>query len=65
MGKLTARKVETAKPGKYGDGDGLQLAVSPSGAKKRALRFLWQGRPREMGLGSYPELGSPMPARGL
>ena len=57
MGKLTARKVETAKPGKYGDGDGLQLAVSPSGAKKWVLRFLWQGRPREMGLGSYPEVG--------
>ena len=57
MGKLTARKVETAKSGKYGDGDGLQLAVSPSGAKKWVLRFLWQGRPREMGLGSYPEVG--------
>ena len=57
MGKLTARKVETAKPGKYGDGDGLQLVVSPSGAKKWVLRFLWQGRPREMGLGSYPEVG--------
>ena len=57
MGKLTARKVETAKPGKYGDGGGLQLAVSVSGAKKWVLRFLWQGRPREMGLGSYPEVG--------
>jgi hypothetical protein len=57
MGKLTARKVETAKAGKYGDGDGLQLAVSPSGAKKWVLRFLWQGRPREMGLGSYPVVG--------
>jgi integrase len=57
MGKLTARMVETAKAGKYGDGDGLQLAVSPSGAKKWVLRFLWQGRPREMGLGSYPVVG--------
>jgi integrase len=57
MGKLTARKVETAKPGKYGDGGGLQLAVAPTGAKKWVLRFLWQGRAREMGLGSYPEVG--------
>ena len=54
MGKLSARKVETAKPGKYGDGDGLQLAVSDSGAKKWVLRFQFQGKPREMGLGGYP-----------
>src|SRR5580658_9202358 len=57
MGKLTARKVETAKPGKYGDGGGLQLAVAPTGAKKWVLRFLWQGKAREMGLGAYPEVG--------
>jgi Arm DNA-binding domain len=57
MGRLTARKVETAKPGKYGDGAGLQLSVAPTGAKKRVLRFLWQGKAREMGLGSYPEVG--------
>jgi hypothetical protein len=57
LGKLTARKVETAKPGKYGDGDGLQLAVAATGAKKWVLRFLWQGKAREMGLGSYPEVG--------
>src|ERR1700722_7874156 len=57
MGKLTARKVETAKPGKYGDGGGLQLAVAAARAKKWVLRFLWQGRAREMGLGSYPEVG--------
>jgi integrase len=57
MGRLTARKVETAKPGKYGDGGGLQLAVAVPGAKKWVLRFLWQGKAREMGLGSYPEVG--------
>ena len=51
MGKLTARKVETAKPGKYGDGDGLQLAVSPSGAKKWVLRFLVAGPPARNGFG--------------
>jgi hypothetical protein len=56
MSKLTARKVERAKPGKYGDGGGLQLSVASGGTKKWVLRFLWEGRPREMGLGSYPEV---------
>jgi integrase len=56
MGKLTVRKVETAKPGKYGDGGGLQLSVTSVGSKKWVLRFFWQGAAREMGLGSYPEI---------
>jgi integrase len=50
--KLTARKVETAKPGKYSDGGNLYLIVSGSGARKWVLRFTWRGRAREMGLGS-------------
>ncbi|MEI2736022.1 MAG: Arm DNA-binding domain-containing protein [Rhodoblastus sp.] len=54
MAKLTARKVETAKTGKHGDGAGLQLVVSPTGARKWVLRFQWQGRAREMGLGAFP-----------
>jgi integrase len=51
-GHLTARKVETAKPGKYGDGDNLYLIVSKAGARKWVLRFTWRGNPKEMGLGS-------------
>ena len=54
MGKLTARKVETAKPGKHGDGAGLQLVVSATGARKWVLRFMRDGKAREMGLGSFP-----------
>src|SRR3954468_16605641 len=50
--KLTARKVETAKPGKYSDGGNLYLIVSETGARKWVLRFTWRGRPKEMGLGS-------------
>ncbi|MBG0795059.1 integrase arm-type DNA-binding domain-containing protein [Methylocystis sp. H62] len=49
--KLTTRKVETAKPGRYGDGGGLYLVVSPSGAKKWVFRFSWRGRPTHAGLG--------------
>jgi integrase len=50
--KLTARKVETAKRGKYSDGGNLYLIVSETGARKWVLRFTWRGRPKEMGLGS-------------
>lgn len=50
-GNLTARKVETAKPGKYGDGGNLYLIVAPTGTRKWVLRFTWRGRPKEMGLG--------------
>ena len=51
-GGLTARKVVTAKPGKYSDGGNLYLIVSPSGSRKWVLRFTWRGRAKEMGLGS-------------
>ncbi len=50
--KLTARKVETAKPGKYSDGGNLYLIVSETGTRKWVLRFTWRGRAKEMGLGS-------------
>jgi integrase len=49
---LTARKVETAKTGKYSDGGNLYLIVSPTGSRKWILRFTWRGRAKEMGLGS-------------
>jgi integrase len=51
-GHLTARKVETATPGKYGDGANLYLVVSKTGARKWVLRFTFRGKAKEMGLGS-------------
>ncbi len=56
MGKLTARKVETAKPGKYEDGDGLRLVVSATKAKKWVYRYTFEGNRREMGLGSFKDV---------
>jgi integrase len=50
--RLTSRKVETAKPGKYSDGGNLYLIVSPTGSRKWVLRFTWRGQAKEMGLGS-------------
>ncbi|MGJ3264307.1 MAG: tyrosine-type recombinase/integrase [Salinarimonas sp.] len=55
MPKLTVRQVETMrKPGRYGDGGGLWLQVSPSGTKSWALRYSREGKARQMGLGAYP-----------
>ncbi|WP_419600667.1 tyrosine-type recombinase/integrase [Thiolapillus sp.] len=57
MHKLTPRKVATAGPGKYEDGGGLRLVASNTGAKKWVLRFTIDGKRREMGLGSFPDVG--------
>jgi len=51
-GKLTARAAATTKPGRYGDGAGLYLVVSESGARKWVFRFSFAGKVTEMGLGS-------------
>jgi hypothetical protein len=51
-GRVTARRVETAKAGKYSDGHNLYLIVSPTGTRKWMLRFTWRGKAREMGLGT-------------
>jgi len=55
--KLSPRKVETAASGKHEDGAGLRLVVSPAGAKKWVLRYTINGKRREMGLGSLPDVG--------
>jgi integrase len=56
MGKLTELGVKSMKK-TTGDGDGLRLIVRPSGAKSWELRYQLNGRRRDMGLGSYPEIG--------
>lgn len=53
---LSARKVATARPGRHTDGRGLMLIVKPSGARSWVLRFQIDGRRRDMGLGSWPEV---------
>jgi integrase len=58
MGKLNPKQVENlTEPGTYEDGDGLRLVVKPTGRKSWLLRFQLAGRRREMGLGSFPEIG--------
>jgi integrase len=52
LNRLTARKVATEmKPGLHADGGGLYLRVGRGGAKSWCLRYMLQGKSREMGLG--------------
>lgn len=51
MGRLTARKVQTAQPGVHMDGEGLRLIVGATGTRKWVFRFMRRGRSQEMGLG--------------
>jgi integrase len=52
---LTAAKVLSAKPGRYGDGDGLYLVVRDNGTRFWIFRFTPKGgKMREMGLGRAP-----------
>ena len=58
---LTASQVKSAKPGRYGDGRGgfgLSLMVLPAAdgrmARTWAQRLRWEGKPFNLGLGSFP-----------
>ena len=52
--RLSAAFVQTAEPGFYCDGHGLNLRVDPSGARQWVQRLVIRGRPRMLGLGGYP-----------
>ena len=56
MPALTALKVKTAKPGRHGDGSGLYLLVSNTGAKSWVLRVVQAGdKRRDIGLGALSD----------
>jgi integrase len=58
LNRLTARAVATAsKPGLYADGGGLYLRVGRGGAKSWCLRYMLEGKAREMGLGGLAKIG--------
>jgi len=53
VGKLTALRVKSLnEPGRYSDGDGLMLVVTPGGTKKWIIRITVAGKRRDIGLGS-------------
>lgn len=51
MRQLTARFILNAKPGRYGDGQGLYLLVGDTGCRSWILRVQVKGRRRDIGLG--------------
>ena len=54
---LTDSEIQTlTNRGRYGDGKGLYLVVTPSGSKNWVLRFMVQGVRRDIGLGAYPNI---------
>ena len=58
MGNLTVLQVKAAKvPGRYSDGGGLLLVVRESGAKSWLWRGQANGKRRDIGLGTYPDVG--------
>ena len=56
--KLKALSVArlSKKPGLYNDGAGLCLRVTPPSACSWVLRYMLDGKAREMGLGRYPDI---------
>jgi integrase len=51
-GKLNARKVATARPGRYNDGGNLYLFVKSREARSWVFRYMIDGKPRWLGIGS-------------
>lgn len=61
MSKLTVKGVDglirAAKPGMFGDGNGLYLQISRTGGVSWIYRYRFVEKTRDMGLGKYPEVG--------
>src|ERR1700731_1324740 len=58
---VTDMEVRSAKPGarivKLSDGGGLQLWITPDGAKRWRLAYRFAGRQKTLAIGVYPATG--------
>ena len=54
--RLAAKFVEHAPPGKHSDGGGLYLYVAKSGSRSWVARRTIDGKQRDTGIGSYPDV---------
>ncbi|RBO54120.1 site-specific integrase [Rhodovulum sp. BSW8] len=57
MANLTTRGIKAACAGKHDDGSGLRLVKASPTSGKWVFRYSHLGKRREMGLGSWPEVG--------
>lgn len=56
INRLSARAIQTiSEPGMYADGNGLYLSTT-NGGRRWVFVFRWQGKRREMGLGSVRDI---------
>ena len=54
---LTDRAIRNAGPGTHNDGNGLTLRVGKGNKRSWVLRYTWDGKAANLGLGSYPIVG--------
>ena len=55
--KYTAQEIKSLKPEKlHCDGNGLYIRLNNQKMGNWCIRYRWQGRTREMGLGPYPQI---------
>jgi hypothetical protein len=53
INRLKARQAETlSEPGRHADGGNLYLSISRNGGRRWVFLYRWEGKQREMGLGS-------------
>lgn len=58
INRLSARGAATLKdPGMHADGAGLYLVIDMNGARRWTFIFQWRGKRKEMGLGSFQDVG--------
>ena len=58
MSKLDFQTIKNLKgAGRHADGDGLSLLVKASGRKNWVQRLNFEGKRRDLGLGSFPDVG--------
>ena len=54
---LTDRAIRNAGPGTHNDGNGLTLRVGKGNKRSWVLRYTWDSKAANLGLGSYPIVG--------